>query len=420
MSSENKNIEVKSQNKNSATTDKNAKSAVQNRFLTRFVCIFLAVVLVFGGAMAVMVGIREARAVVKYENVSMDEGVTKFFISRFKTIYLASLNSEGVSARDTKSFWASLDSEGVSYGERFQTEAKSYLASIVAANRIFKTYSALSADDKSCISKTVAEVLNYMADGSVEKFNKIADPYGFDYGDFERATEMLYCAEKASMVIYGTDGSNLSSSPELCAEYLNMYSHVHLAFVRTETKLVITEDESGKLTEQIYALTAEEKAERAARIEEITTLIENRKAGNDEPWISLSTFEHLQKSYDSDPEMLDTGYYFKENATYTAEFREEFSAVVDKAYEMKIGEYARVDLPIGVCFIYRDEPDALAYADSSNVFLSDFYQDGADYFYAEALLELSKSVEFKALYDKQIDPVSIPKNTELYVRSWVS
>ena len=389
-------------------------------FLTRFVCIFLAIVLVFGGAMAIMIGIRESRAVIKYDNVYMSEGVTRFFVSRFKTIYLASLNGEGISAKDTATFWAQKDSEGVSYGDRFADELKDYLASIVAANRIFKAYGNLTSDDKDCITKSAAEVLKYKANGSVDEFNSMSSKYGFDYSDFEKATEMLYCAEKASMMIYGTDGKNLSSSPELCAEYLESYSHVHLAFVRTETKLVITENENGTSTEQILPLTEEEKLARSSLIAKITEMINNRNEENSGVWISTTAFEELQKNYDSDPAMLDTGYYFKSTAAATVEFAEEFASVVERSYGMEIGEYARVDLPIGVCFIYKDEPDAFAYLDNSNVFLSDFYSDGADYFYAQTLIEFSQSVVFTALYSERIDPIGIPKNSDLYVRGWVS
>lgn len=411
---------MSSESKNINTTTGDAKKTKKNKFLTSFICIFFAFVVVFGGAMAVMIGVREARAVVKYDNVSMGEGVTRFFISRFKTIYFASLRAEGVSPSDSEHFWSDLGPDGISYGEKFKDEAKKYLANVVAANRIFKAYSTLTVDDKECISRSVSEVLKYKANGSVDEFNRLASPYGFDYNDFERAAEMLYCSEKAGLVIYGEDGKNISSSSELCAKYLDMYSHVHLAFVRTETKLQITENENGTTTETFFPLTAEEKAERAELIAEITTLIENRKAGNDEPWISLSTFEQLQKNYDSDPDMLDIGYYFKDTAKSTVEFREEFSSVVDLAYKMEIGEYGRVDLPIGVCFIYKDEPDPFAYADSSNVFFSDFYSDGADYFYTEAVLEFSKSVEFTRLYTERIDPLKIPRNSDLYIKSWVS
>lgn len=420
MSSNNKAKEKLNKNTPEAKLNTDGKKGKKSSFLTRFICISMIIILVFGGAMAIMIGIRESRAFVKYDSVQMSEGVVNYFISRFKTTYLASLNAKGISAKDTEKFWSTEDSDGVTYGEKFTAETKDYLASIVAANRIFKAYSSLSEADKKCISESVAEVLKYQANGSIDEFNSLAREYGFDYGDFEQATEMIYCMEKASMVIYGTDGKNLSSSPELCAEFLNSYSHVHLAFVRTEYKLVITDNEDGTTTEELVALSVEERETRAQLIADITELIENRKAGNDGAWIGTGTFEQLQQNYDSDPAMFDTGYYFREGAASTAEFREEFSEVVDAAYDMEIGEYRRVDLPIGVCFVYKDEPELLAYLDNSNVFLSDFYSDGANYFYTETVMEFSTSVEFTKLYDERISPVKIPKNTTLYVRSWVS
>jgi hypothetical protein len=231
---------------------------------------------------------------------------------------------------------------------------------------------------------------------------------------------MLYCAELASILIYGQDGKNLSSSAELCAEFLSTYSHVRLAFIRTETKLVISESEDGGRTEQILPLTDAEKQERAAIIERARLMIENRNGESGGEWIGITFFEQLQKDYDSDPDMNDTGYYFREGAFATAEFSEEFPEVVSRAYGMKIGEFAMVDVSFGVCVLYKEEPTSFAYLDTENPFFSDFYSDGAEYFYTQNIIEFSSSVIFTDNYTEKIRPLSIPKNNKLYIRSWIS
>ncbi len=418
----------KMKNGNDAKGSKARSKRKKISFLTTFVCIFVGVAIIFGAAMGIMIGVRNARAVAIYEGVTMDEGVANFFASRYKIEYIGTLRDRGIDAYDTEAFFSSKADDGKSYGEHFLSEFRQYLAWIMAANRIYAKYSTLDSDDRSCIAESIKATVKYRAGGSEDKFNEIAEKYGFDYNDFVTATEMLYKAEYAQLILYGKGGENLKNYSDLTEEYLEQYTHVSLAFVSTDT--YIYQDPDTGISERV-PLTPEARAEREVHIAEVVELINNKKAQNGGPEISEQTIKDLQSRYDSDKDMNAIGYYFKPGAEKTAEFSEKFAAVIDKAYEMQIGEYEKVDLAVpsddgdgydfvGVCFIYKSECSPLAYRNTDNVFFSDFYSDASDYFYDKTLSELAGEVEFTRVYDDFVRPLSIPQNYELFITKWVA
>jgi len=208
----------------------------KSRFLTTFVCIFLAIVVVFGGVVGVITAVRDARAVAKYSDVMLDEGEVIYLASRYKTMYLASLSSAGIAAGDSPVFWAKKAADGKTYGEHFNEGFREYIASVIVANYLYSSYTSYSTEDQRIVAASIEEILTLKADGSVAKFNELTEKYGFDYMDFEVATEMLYRAETAKSVIYGNGGTGLASFPDECNEFLKKYSHVSLLFVRDATR----------------------------------------------------------------------------------------------------------------------------------------------------------------------------------------
>jgi hypothetical protein len=109
------------------------------------------------------------------------------------------------------------------------------------------------------------------------------------------------------------------------------------------------------------------------------------------------------------------GYYFHESSAYTAEFAEAFPEVVSAALDMQIGEYEKVELSIGVCYIYKYEPTAADYLVFEDGTFSDFYLNGAAYMYSRILEELSSNVNIKESYSA-IDPVTLPYNSDLIAK----
>ena len=376
---------------------------MKKRFLTTFIGIFLAIVLVLGGALVISVGVKNANAVVKCGNVMLDEGTVNYLISYYKSLYFKELNTAGIAAHDSDSFWASEGEDGKSYGEHFQESVREYIASVVAAANIYITNATYTPDDKLSVGLTCEDILKYKAEGDVSVFNDRTEKRGFDYNDFQNAAALLYKAQRATVVLYGDRGKYLRNFPEKCEKYFDTYSHVKLLFLRDET--LVETDEEGNVS--LRDMTDEERAERLALAEEIRDKIESGAMTPD-------AFEiYLEKS-DADPVANEKEYYFHESADATSEFAVEFPTIVNASLEMNVGEYIEVDTSAGICFICKCENTDGAYAEEDNPFFSDFYADAALYLYSEMLSEFVGEVKFKTAYD-EIDVLSIPMTEEFYI-----
>lgn len=377
----------------------------------------MAVVIAFGATVGIIIGVKESRAVAKYDGITVDEGVVHCLASRYKALYLRTLNSVGTpGAGDFAVFWRLESPEGKTYGELLSENFEAYLSSILVSSRLYDMNASYGAKEKKIVKAAVERVLDETAGGSVSKFNELTEKYGFDYKDFKRASELLYKAQSAQALYYGVDGKNLVSYPEECMKYLEKYAHVSLLFIRTEDKLYTGED--GK--QELIPLTSEEKAKKNKTLTEIRTAIANLETGSDGKMYPEMFKSYLEGS-DGDPSYYNTGYYFYENAETTREFAEMFGGVVDAAYDMKIGDYREVKINVdgfvGYCFLYKSEVESGAYLSSTNLFFSDFYTDAALYLYNEVLNTIIPEVEYKDKY-KDIDIVSIPQNVIYYVKVW--
>ena len=385
-------------------------------FMTRFICIFLSVIIVFGGVVGAMMIAKDLRAVAKYDGVVIEEGTCIYLASRYKALYLRELTRSGVAATDTERFWSSLDEEGVAWGERYAEGLKNYVGALLAAASLFNSYSRLTKEDKKCIADSIEEVLLYTAGGSKSKFNDLTEEYGFDFTDFEKGAELLYKAQRAQTIIYGADGSNLANFSSLCNEYLAEYTHVSLLFLRTDTKIV--ENEGGSL--DIVDMTAEELANRTALIAKLRDHIAARQEEDtSRDWITADMFALQLKESDGDSDYYALGYYLHPSAEVTAAFSNDFPDVARVAFELEIGEYGEAEYDGGVCFVYRYDVAEGAYQNSQNAFFSDFYSDGADYHYARSLEMLLTKAEFTDAY-YTLNLLAVPKNTTYYVKEWIS
>lgn len=393
---------------------------MKNRFIAIFTAIFLAIVLGVGGVLLIIVGVRNARAVVKYESVTVDDGTVKYLASYYRMNYIVSLRRAGIDASDTDAFWQSVSPEGKTYETHFEESFKNYLASLVVGANIYMTNSKYTADDKLIVEQTVEEILKYHASGSVSEFNSEAKEYGFEYDDFEKAAALLYKAMKAKEITYGFEGKNLVNYPDQCALYLSEYTHVSLLFIRTEE--IMQRDDNGNIlynddgSVKMRPLTEGERLQRMQMIDELNAAIEAKNTGSNYQ-INETMFENYLLRSDGDANMHTKGYYFHSSAAATAEFASVFSEVVEKSFEMGIGDYEMVECSIGVCFIYRYAVEMNAYSDSENPFFSDFYSDAADYLYNQTVEQLIPEVTFKDSY-YEIDLAVIPKINEFYIRQF--
>ena len=166
--------------KNTATVSTSARK------LTVILCVALAAVLLFGGVLITVNAVRSSRAAVRYNGVSFDKGVTSFIAASFKYDYIIYLQRCGVyEAQDTEAFWSSYSIGNTTYGQMLQSELDSYVAQLAVGVYIFDRYSKMTAQDKSAVRTAVNDVLEYRASGSELAFNRLSEPMGFDFDDFE-------------------------------------------------------------------------------------------------------------------------------------------------------------------------------------------------------------------------------------------
>ncbi len=404
------------ENKQKGSFIEKIKSSKKNRLLTIFVCVFMSLLLVFGGVFGTITLITELNATVRLGAITMDEGVTKVFSSYYKYLHLTALRRSGYpDATDTTIFWQSVrEEDGKTQGEVYLTSLQNYISGILAGCDLVRSSSGLSDSDKKVIKEKVEAFVSYY--GSVDEFNRVSSEFGFDYDDFERAMELSYTSALAFNKMYGYEGVNLRSGTADaiagCKDYFSSYSRVKLLFLCDEK--ITEKGDDGEYTER--DLTDGEKEEREKWAAELREAIRCKTEGLDGAITDVMFDMYLEKS-DGDPNMHKSGYYFNENATQTAKFALEYSEVVERALEMEIGEYAEVDTEIGKCFIFKCPLVDRAYENSDDPFFSDFYSDAAAYLYTESIKILSKEAVFKPKYD-EIDILSVPMNNNLFVTSW--
>ncbi len=396
-----KNLQKTQKNKNVQNTE-NSKN---KHFLTTFVCIFLAVVLVFGSTLMIILGVRNSKAVARYQGVTMEKGVASYFIAEFKSTYLSNLSKTVPEACDAPIFWQTTSENGKTYGELFVTGAREYISQILVANYLFERYSEYKATDKEIVDKAVREKLDYLAGGSKSEFNKLSSRHGFDFDDFKVATKMSYKTLMSKNAIYGSNGTAVMTDTALCDEYLNTYSHVYMFLIRT-TKDVYDEN-------NVYVgtvdLEGEELSKKEEKISEIDGYIDAIKNGGDIE-MSPALFKSEALSNDEfNKDMQAYGYYFNKNAMYTQGFEKEwYPELLDASYEMQIGEYRRVEVDLGVWFIYKEAVVKEAYKTSAlEDCFKDFYSDASAYGFLKSVSELSEFVVFTDKFGN-IDPISIP------------
>lgn len=374
----------------------------------------MSLVLIFGVTLGIILGVKNARARFSYGGVRIEEGESAFLSAAFKYSFVSQNASKG--AEDTPEFWNSLYKEGVTYGDFLRSETEKYIKEVVVKNYLFDSFCELTLTDEVAIKRTVKEVLEFRAEGSVEKFDEIYREFGFDYEDFENGAELLYKAQVVGDVIYGVDGAKMKSFTEECDRYFEKYSHVKLLFIRTEDKFLLdangnrVTDDNGKDT--LIPLTDTEKAEINSLLSEIREAIdayENKSSG------LRMTPEYfdllLAQNGDGDPALNASGYYFSPESSFTAEFagaNDKLLEIVKRSLSMERESYAELPYSGGVCFIYKYENTDGAYTDTSaDGFFSDFYSLAAENAFADAIGELLPEVKISDKFS-DIDLVSMP------------
>ncbi|MBQ7386631.1 MAG: hypothetical protein IJW03_00520 [Clostridia bacterium] len=377
----------------------------------------------FGATLGIIIAIRNAKTLVRYGSTRLTEGEVVYLASVFKSDYIASLVKSGVKGvRDSESFWASESStEGKSWGDMLNEAFVQYVSGIAVKNSLYLNSAKFGKNEKNYVKDKVDERLMYLGYDSEKSFNELSGELLFDYDDLINGSRLLCKADASFEVIYGEDGAGLAAYADECEKYLATYAHVALIFLRTEDVYELDDDGNVQYDDDgsilTRPLTSEERASRTETAEKLREYIENYNNSEDNA-ITPETFElYMREKSDTDPDMFSRGYYFHENAAVTVQFAEVYPEVVEAAFDMKIGEYREVSCLDSVCFIYRYGVAEGAYADTENVFLSDFYIDGAQYSFTESIKALSSEVVFSEKF-YGIDIVKIPANSSFVVNNW--
>lgn len=393
---------------------KSGKKLKNNRFLIVFVSVFLALAVILAAVLGIVSGVKKSQAVAIYKGQSMNVEVASFFASYYKYTYMTLLKNSGVlEVEDSPGFWNSEASDGKKYIDYLSEGTEEYIKQVLVGNYLYDRYGRLTSDEKDKITKAVDELVEFRADGSRKKFNELVVGYGFDYASLCDAAKMLYKASTAQKMIYGNNGENVANFPTRAAEYLAEYSHVKLLFIRTNDKFVYENGKRVKGDDGNYLLeplTAEEIAERKGVISEIETAIAAIGSGVGVE-MNAEMFDHYLKNHDEgDEDMREDGYYFCSRSSFTQEFSTVFKNIVDKSYELPINSFAKIELDFGVCFIYKTEPTAAAYASGiSEACFSDFYSDASNFLFEKDITELSEEVDVREKLS-EINLVTLPYN----------
>ena len=379
--------------KRGAAAVREKKKINTKRILPITLCIILGILLVAGIVLGTIAIVREVSSVVSYEGVRIEKGVACYLASTYK----ASYKGEDAELED---------------------EIERYIRRIAVAAYLFDRTAELGETGEAWIERNVNEVVEYKAEGSVSKFNELAEPMGFDFSDFKKGTELIYKAVSALNAIYGVNGAKLSYSNNaaLAEEYFSEYTHVKILYLRTEDKFAIDEDgnrvPNGDGTDMTVALTPEERAAVAEDIAEITQLIENAKNGVGTE-MSLQTFNSYYDKYNDEPAYAESGYYLHPDSDFTAYLRGEggYPNLVSTALSMEIGEWGKSTDGSVTCFIYKYAPLSPDYAATDlQRFFGDFYANAAEHLFMESVDELAEDVRVKDKYH-ELNVADLPKNT---------
>ena len=371
------------------------------RVFVIFSAAFLSVVLTVGLIFGVIGIARSTSSVMSYKGIYLSEGVSNYLTASYKYDFMSSLKRSGVDCYDSHYFWESEASDGKTWGDVLKENTESYLKRVLVGSYLFDRNTRLNSNDKSVIDKAISEVVEYRADGSIQRFNEIGEKMGFGYRDFVKAAELMYKYEMAQTVIFGYDGSALESgyfSAE-CDEYFeDNYAHVKLLIIRTDGELV-TDSETGK--EVISEYDEATRAKVLADIERIRKLIGNHNNDVGDEQMSEAAFDMYIDKYKTGTVNDTEGYYFSQESSYSLEFAEDAPEVVRLSLATDIGYYDECELEFGVCFIYRCPLEDNAYTRIGIAhFFGDFYAKAASYVYTKSLDAYLDAVTVKNRYDR--------------------
>lgn len=376
-----------------------------------FTAAFLGCVLLVGIIFGTIAIVRNARSVMIYNGIYLKEGVANYLSASYKYDFMSALAKSGIECYDSEDFWQSDADGGKTYGDILVENTEKYIKSVLIGSYLFDKNTNLTKNDKKAIEKAIKEVLEYRAEGDKDRFNEIGETMGFDFEDFKEAAELLYKSQMAETVIFGYEGSSLSSGnfASECEDYfVNNYSRVRLMIIRTDGEFV-TDIETGK--EVLAEYDEAQKAEALEKIADIRAKIADGRMDEE------AFLWHIQNEYPTNTVNDAEGYYFSSNSAYSVQFADDGAAeVVKLALSGEEGKFYECELDIGTCFIYKTKLESGAYSRYAiSHFFEDFYKNAAPYIYEKSISVYLYDVNVKDKYNKTA-VISQPYNMKLAVK----
>ncbi len=301
---------------------------------------------------------------------SVSEDEFKYYLATYKGKF-ATVYSD---FSDTEAFYNSEFSDGRTVEDYlFDTVVESVKMTLVA-NALFDEYNLqLSESTEEMIDEYIDSMIEDMAGGDKKALNKTLSEYGINL----TVLREIYLRDErtASLLdfLYGDDGE-IGVTDADRTDYLTE-NYVRVRHIYVNNKFKYSADENGYLiyTDEGYAktdpLTEEETAAKNALIAAIEEAISD--GGDfDEIYEGLSEDKHYEN-----------GYYLTRKTDFVDD-------VVKTAFELEIGEYARIDSAYGVHYIMRLEMDSSPWSDTNN---EDFFGDFEATVATELFTEMIKS-----------------------------
>jgi hypothetical protein len=116
----------------------------KNKLVLTIVCILVGLSLIFGLVFGIIIGVKNAKSVLEYEGVTMDEEVASFFVSYYKYQFISIISRDNPAVSDSAEFWASDYIGGQTYGEALKLYSERYLMEVAVANFLYDKYSPLT------------------------------------------------------------------------------------------------------------------------------------------------------------------------------------------------------------------------------------------------------------------------------------
>ncbi len=323
----------------------------------------------------------------EYDGVTVTEEMYLYWLAHYKAVFLDRFTG----AEDTDAFWSDTLENGMTAEEYFTEVAHENIKKNIAAAWLFD-YMGLrfTSEMKKDIKNGIEDMKVNLAGGDEEEFAAMLAEYGITedtlYDIYVMDTKVTYLYD----YLYGSGGA-LDISDEDKLTYTNEnYVRIQHIYVNNNFKYVTVENELGSFTHDpetgvayTEELTEEEKAEKNATVEAIDGAISGGEA-----------FEEVWAEYSED-KLYENGYYLTEDSTFISE-------VVEAAFELEVGETARLETEYGVHYIKRYEITGTPWDDEeSDEFFYDFDTVLADYIYTVQVSEIAEKVKvFTEITDK--------------------